>query len=50
MKAGGNPESEELGIRPDTSTAGGYRMGDETVFHGNYRAWLELLRRGIARQ
>lgn len=49
VKAGGNAEAEELGIRPQTSSVGGYRMGDETVFHGNYRAWLELLKRGVAR-
>ena len=48
-KAGGNAEAEELGIHPETSAVGGYRMGDETVFRGNYRAWLELLKRGVAR-
>ena len=49
MKAGGNPEADELGIKPEASSVGGYRMGDETVFHANYRAWLELLKRGIAK-
>ncbi|MEO8203374.1 MAG: SRPBCC family protein [Betaproteobacteria bacterium] len=49
VKAGGNAESEELGIHPETSAVGGYLMGDETGFHGNYRAWLALLKRGIAR-
>lgn len=49
VRAGGNPEAEELGITPDTSAVGGYRMGDETVFHGNYRAWLKLLKRGVAK-
>ncbi len=49
MKAGGNTEADELGIKPDYSSVGGYRMGDETIFHANYRAWLELLKRGIAR-
>jgi len=49
VKAGGNPESEELGISPETSSVGGYLMGDETIFHGNYRAWLQLLKRGLAK-
>ena len=49
VKEGGNAESAELGIEPETSAVGGYLMGDETVFHGNYRAWLALLKRGAAR-
>jgi phenylpropionate dioxygenase-like ring-hydroxylating dioxygenase large terminal subunit len=49
VKAGGNPEADELGIKPETSSVGGYLMGDETVFHGNYRAWLALLKRGVAK-
>ncbi len=49
VKAGGNPEAEELGINPDTSSVGAYLMGDETIFHGNYRAWLALLKRGLAK-
>ena len=44
---GANAQAAELGIRPDTSCVGGYLMGDETVFHGNYRAWLDLLKRGV---
>ena len=47
VKAGGNPEADELGIHPETSCVGSYRMGDETGFHGNYRAWLDLLTRGL---
>jgi benzoate/toluate 1,2-dioxygenase alpha subunit len=46
VKRGGNAESAELGIEPEMSSVGGYLMGDETVFHGNYRAWLALLKRG----
>ncbi len=49
-KAGGNAEAEELGIRPDRSNVGAYLMGDETGFHGNYRAWLKLLKRGVGRE
>jgi benzoate/toluate 1,2-dioxygenase alpha subunit len=50
VKPGGNPEAEELGIRPETSTVGAYLMGDETGFHGNYRAWLGLIKRGLERE
>ena len=50
VKAGGNAEAEELGIRPETSNVGAYLMGDETGFHGNYRAWLGLLKRGVGRE
>ena len=49
VRAGGNPEAEELGIAPETSSVGSYRMGDESVFQGNYRAWLDLLKRGAAK-
>ena len=49
VKVGGNAEADELGITPDTSAVGSYRMGDETVFHGNYRAWLRLLKAGAAK-
>jgi phenylpropionate dioxygenase-like ring-hydroxylating dioxygenase large terminal subunit len=49
-KVGGNAESEELGITPETSAVGGYLMGDETVFYGNYRAWLALLKRGVGKE
>ena len=46
----GNAEAAELGITPDTSMVGGYLMGDETIFHGNYRAWLHLLKRGLEKR
>lgn len=48
VRVGGNADADEIGIRPDTSCEGSYMMGDETVFHGNYRAWLQLLKRGVA--
>ena len=50
LQAGGNAEAAELGITPDTSMVGGYLMGDETIFHGNYRAWLHLLKRGLEKR
>ncbi len=50
VQAGGNAEAAELGITPDTSMVGGYLMGDETIFHGNYRAWLHLLKRGLEKR
>ena len=49
VRDGGNAESDELGMRPQTSCVGSYAMGDETIFHGNYRAWLQLLKRGVER-
>jgi len=49
VKAGGNAEADELGIKPETSLAGSYRIGDESVFQGNYRAWLKLLKAGVAK-
>jgi len=49
VKEGGNPEADELGIRPLGSASGAYLMADESIYRGNYRAWLELLKRGVER-
>ena len=40
MTLGADEEAKELGIRPFSS---GSNIQDETLFHGQYRRWLELM-------
>lgn len=49
MVRGGNDYSRELGIEPETSSAGPLNMSDETLFHANYRQWLRLMKDGQRR-
>lgn len=48
-RRGGNAFSDELGLRPDQSVAADRALGDETVFHAYYRAWLDRITAGMAR-
>ena len=47
MARGGDARSVELGLAPLTCAAGDFTLGDETVFHGAYREWLRLLKKGV---
>jgi hypothetical protein len=49
MVRGGNDDARELGIAPETSSAGPLNMSDETLFHANYRQWLHLMKEGQRR-
>jgi len=48
VRSGPDEHARELGIAPLTSVLGAFDLGDETVFHGVYRAWRELLLKGGA--
>lgn len=48
-KMGGNALSEGIGLDPERSVAGNSRLCDESLFQAYYRAWLERVDRGIAR-
>ena len=39
----------ELGIAPLSSTIGAFNLGDETVMHGTYRYWRQLIEQGLQR-
>jgi benzoate/toluate 1,2-dioxygenase subunit alpha len=47
-RPGANDAARELGIEPLASVIGSFNLGDETVMHGTYRYWLELMQRGLA--
>lgn len=47
---GGNAAADEIGLRPDRSALGTFGLGDETVFHAYYRAWLNGIEAGLARE
>jgi hypothetical protein len=49
MVRGANDYARELGIEPETSSAGPLNMSDETLFHANYRQWLRLMKEGQRR-
>ena len=40
---GADSYAKELGFTPQTSSTGPFKMQDETVYHGGYRAWREFL-------
>lgn len=45
---GANAEAAELGVAARTSITGDFSLGDETVYHGQYREWLRLIKAGLA--
>ena len=44
---GPDDHAKELGFVPQTSSTGAFKMQDETVYHGGYRAWRKFLKAGI---
>ncbi len=44
---GGDRYAQSIGLVPDRSICGNRHMGDETIFHGYYRAWLKRLTDGV---
>jgi phenylpropionate dioxygenase-like ring-hydroxylating dioxygenase large terminal subunit len=47
VQSGPDRHAEELGIRPLTSVASEDALGDETIFHSQYREWRRLLMKGL---
>lgn len=47
-RPGGDRYSDMIGLVPDRSIGGNRHMGDETIFHAYYRAWLRRLSDGLA--
>jgi len=45
---GANAEARELGVAPRTSITGDFGLGDETIYHAQYREWLRLMKAGAA--
>ncbi|MDP3138288.1 MAG: aromatic ring-hydroxylating dioxygenase subunit alpha [Burkholderiaceae bacterium] len=43
MTQGSNAQAQELGVCAQTSSTGDFQLGDETVYHTQYRAWLKLM-------
>ncbi len=48
VRQGADDYARELGVAPQTSAHGGFEMGDETIFHGPWRHWREVLMRAAA--
>lgn len=46
LQAGADAHARELGITPLTSTEGSFDFADETVFHGFYRHWRQVMEAG----
>jgi benzoate/toluate 1,2-dioxygenase subunit alpha len=46
VRPGADVFAAELALSPATSMSGDFAEGDETVFHGIYRAWLRRLQDG----
>ena len=44
---GANAQARELGIKPVTAVYNTDALGDETIFHSQYREWRRLLRNGL---
>ena len=44
---GPNAQARELGINPVTSVYNTDALGDETIFHSQYREWRRLLMKGL---
>jgi benzoate/toluate 1,2-dioxygenase subunit alpha len=40
----------ELDLQPESTVVGSFNLGDETVMHGTYRYWRELIERGLRRR
>ncbi len=47
MRWGGDAHAREIGVAPVTSVDTMGAMGDETIFHSQYREWLRLLSKGL---
>jgi len=47
MTLGADAEARALGIEPYSSTSD---FRDETIYHGQYRHWLTLMREGQRRE
>jgi phenylpropionate dioxygenase-like ring-hydroxylating dioxygenase large terminal subunit len=50
LKRGPNAPARELGIDPMTSVDYTDAMGDETIFHSQYREWRRLLTKALGRE
>ena len=49
VRPGADDAARELGIAPVSAVASRTPLSDETIFHGPWREWRRLLRRGVAR-
>jgi phenylpropionate dioxygenase-like ring-hydroxylating dioxygenase large terminal subunit len=49
LKQGADEHAKELGIEPQSSMYGPFRIGDETCHQSAYREWRRLILRGLAR-
>ena len=47
VQQGADSYAEALGVCPASHVVGPFGMQDETVFHGAYRAWKDMLRSGL---
>jgi phenylpropionate dioxygenase-like ring-hydroxylating dioxygenase large terminal subunit len=47
---GANKPAKELGVDTETSVSTTAAMGDETIFHSQYRAWRTLLKKALANE
>ena len=47
VQQGADSYAEALGVCPASHVVGPFGMQDETVFHGAYRSWKEMLRSGL---
>lgn len=45
---GGDDQAKELAILPEYHAAGDMSLQDETVMHGSHRAWMQLVKEGLA--
>jgi len=50
LKRGPNAPARELGVDTATSVATTAAMGDETIFHSQYREWRRLLTRALGEE
>jgi len=47
MTRGTNAAAKGIGVTTETSVATTHAMGDETIFHSQYRAWRATLKRAL---
>ena len=47
MTRGANAAAKKLGVETETSVATTAAMGDETIFHSQYRAWRAMLKSAL---
>jgi phenylpropionate dioxygenase-like ring-hydroxylating dioxygenase large terminal subunit len=49
IERGANAPAKEIGVVPATAVATTAAMGDETIFHSQYREWRRILKKAVGR-